>query len=225
MANNILIKDGNGNQRTVKTFENGDVHTPVHHAEGPLTNVELRASEIKVTGPGGGSLPVSGPLTDAQLRNTPVEVTHPEGGSLAVTGPLTDAQLRATFPIPVSIPAGTTIVSDTALRVPISFGYFSVLAFGQIVAPEVAGRTITVPESGELHCSGVRIRGNVDGVLFGLDGPPGGVSPHNQLRAGGIVHLNETREIFWRPGTVQKLYLTVTGDDQGEVWVEFLKSL
>lgn len=36
--------------------------------------------------------PVSGPLTDAQLRATPVPVS----GTVTATGPLTDAQLRAT---------------------------------------------------------------------------------------------------------------------------------
>ncbi|AXF52935.1 MAG: hypothetical protein [Caudoviricetes sp.] len=43
---------------------------------GGLTNTELRASPV----------PVSGPLTDAQLR----------ASGIAVTGPATDAQLRAT---------------------------------------------------------------------------------------------------------------------------------
>lgn len=51
-------------------------------ASGPLTDVQLRASAV----------PVSGPLTDAQLRATPVPVS----GTVTASGPLTDAQLRAT---------------------------------------------------------------------------------------------------------------------------------
>lgn len=58
--------------------------------DGPLTDVQLRAT----------ALPVSGPLTDTQLRATAVPVS----------GPLTDTQLRAT-PVPVS--GGLT---DTQLR-------------------------------------------------------------------------------------------------------------
>jgi hypothetical protein len=67
----------------------------------------------------GGSLTVDGPLTDVELRATPVpvsgtvSVTEPvsvddNGGSLTVDGPLTDAELRAT-PVPVS---GTVSVTE-----------------------------------------------------------------------------------------------------------------
>jgi hypothetical protein len=47
--------------------------------------------------------PVSGPLTDTQLRATPVPVSGSVSitGSVVVTGPLTDTQLRAT-PVPIS---------------------------------------------------------------------------------------------------------------------------
>jgi len=45
---------------------------------------------LKVDG-SGTALPVSGPLTDMQLRATPVPIS----GTVAVTGPLTNAQLRA----------------------------------------------------------------------------------------------------------------------------------
>jgi hypothetical protein len=46
---------------------------------------------------GGGSITVDGPLTDAQLRATAVPVSGNVGvtGSVAVTGPLTNAELRA----------------------------------------------------------------------------------------------------------------------------------
>ena len=49
----------------------------------PLTDDELRAT----------SVPVSGPLTDAQLRASGLPVSV--AGTVAVSGPLTDAQLRA----------------------------------------------------------------------------------------------------------------------------------
>lgn len=98
---------------------------------GPLTDAQLRATPVPVS----GTVAVSNPgLTDTQLRATPVPVsgtvtitdgsgpvtvdgTVAVSGSVAVTGPLTDAQLRATA-VPVSGP-----LTDTQLRatpVPVS---------------------------------------------------------------------------------------------------------
>ena len=54
---------------------------------GPITDAQLRASAIAVS----GTVTAIGPLTDAQLRAT----------SVPVSGPLTDAQLRATA-VPIS---------------------------------------------------------------------------------------------------------------------------
>ena len=62
-------------------------------ASGPLTDTQLRASAV----------PVSGPLTDAQLRATAVPVS---GTVTATTGGLTDAQLRAAA-VPVSLATST----------------------------------------------------------------------------------------------------------------------
>jgi hypothetical protein len=65
---------------------------PGNYPTGGLTDVELRATPVPVSGTfWPADQPVSGPLTDAQLRDTPVPVS----------GPLTDTQLRAT-PLPVS---------------------------------------------------------------------------------------------------------------------------
>lgn len=71
---------------------------------GGLTNAELRATPV----------PVSGPLTDAQLRATAVPVSGPltlaqliGAEPLGVSGPLTDAQLRATaIPVTPTQPIG-----------------------------------------------------------------------------------------------------------------------
>lgn len=54
---------------------------------GPLTDAQLRAAAVPVS----GTVTATGPLTDVQLRATAVPVS----------GPLTDGQLRAT-PVPVS---------------------------------------------------------------------------------------------------------------------------
>lgn len=104
---------------------------------GPLTDTQLRASPVPVS----GTVSVSNPgLTDTELRASPVAVSAaslplPTGAStaalqttgnaslssidskltapLAVTGPLTDAQLRAT-PVPVS---GTVAISNSSIEI------------------------------------------------------------------------------------------------------------
>lgn len=91
-------------------------------ATGPLTDAELRATPVPISGtvttsgltdaqlratpvPVSGTVTATGPLTDAQLRATPVPVS----GTVTATGPLTDAQLRAT-PVPTTEGAKTTAV-------------------------------------------------------------------------------------------------------------------
>lgn len=64
---------------------------------GALTNAELRATPVPISGT------ITGPLTDTQLRATAV----------AVSGPLTDAQLRATA-LPVSGAVTVTGVATAA---------------------------------------------------------------------------------------------------------------
>ena len=88
----------------------------------PLTDTQLRATPV----------PVSGPLTDGQLRATPVPVS----------GPLTDGQLRAT-PVPVSGP-----LTDAQLRasdVPIRVDTYSypISTNNSSTAQLAAGATFT----------------------------------------------------------------------------------
>lgn len=70
-----------------------------------LTDAELRASPV----------PVSGPLTDAELRATPVDVLGPltdtelRATPVPVSGPLTDAELRAT---PIDV-VGLVVISGS----------------------------------------------------------------------------------------------------------------
>ena len=101
--------------------------TPVP-VSGPLTDAQLRAASVAISD-GGGSLtvdgtfwqatqPVSGPLTDAQLRAVAVPVSGTFWqATQPVSGPLTDAQLRAAA-VPVSGPL--TDVQLRATAVPVS---------------------------------------------------------------------------------------------------------
>ena len=79
---------------------------------GPLTDTQLRAAAVPVSGTVGvsGSVAVTGPLTDAQLRSSAVPVSGTfYQATQPVSGPLTDAELRASA-VPVS---GTVGVSGT----------------------------------------------------------------------------------------------------------------
>lgn len=87
-----------------------NVENPTIAVTGPLTDTQLRATPVPVSG-----TVATGGLTDTQLRATPVPVSgtvtaNAGTGTLAVSGPLTDTQLRAT-PVPVS---GTVTVTDGA---------------------------------------------------------------------------------------------------------------
>lgn len=79
----------------------------------PLTDTQLRATPVPVSGTITANTGLTQPLTDTQLRATPVPVS----------GPLTDTQLRAT-PVPVSGTVsvgnfpGTQAISAAALPLP-----------------------------------------------------------------------------------------------------------
>lgn len=90
--------------------------------DGPLTDIQLRASAIAVSD-GGGSITVDGPLTDTQLRASAVPVSGPltdtelRASSVPVSGPLTDTQLRASA---VSVSGPLTDAQLRASAVPVN---------------------------------------------------------------------------------------------------------
>lgn len=76
----------------------------------PITHHELEVTP--------NPLPVSGPLTDTELRATPVPVS----GSVTATGPLTDTELRATpVPVSGTVNVGNfpgaTLPTTTVSRI------------------------------------------------------------------------------------------------------------
>ncbi|MFO0454295.1 MAG: hypothetical protein ACK52I_37535 [Pseudomonadota bacterium] len=66
MADNHLVKDGNGNNLTLRSTDNAAVYTP-------HTNANLRVADADVNS--GNRVPVEGPLTDTQLRLSAVPVS------------------------------------------------------------------------------------------------------------------------------------------------------
>jgi hypothetical protein len=85
-----LLVDGSGVTQPVSIAS-----VPSHPVTGPLTNTELRATAVPVSGTVTANTGLT-PLTDTQLRATAVPVSLASVPSHAVTGPLTDTQLRAT---------------------------------------------------------------------------------------------------------------------------------
>ncbi len=74
MANNKELKDGNGNIFITKTTETAGINVP-------HVNVDF--------------LPIDQPLTDTQLRATPVPISGTVTANTGLSQPLTDTQLRA----------------------------------------------------------------------------------------------------------------------------------
>lgn len=103
---------------------------------GPLTDIQLRALAVPVSI--SGTIPVSGALTDTELRATPVPVS----------GPLTDTQLRATA-VPVSGPVTDAQIRATAL--PVSGTFFQatqpVSIAGTVAVSSIGGGSAPLRES------------------------------------------------------------------------------
>lgn len=77
---------------------------PTTAVTGPLTDTQLRATAVPVS----GTVTATGPLTDTQLRATAVPVS----GTVTATGPLTDTQLRASD-VPVSVSNTPHVICDS----------------------------------------------------------------------------------------------------------------
>ena len=152
--------------------------------EGPYTRVDtLTGLPVGIV----GVVPVSGPLTDTELRATPVPVS----GSFwqatqPVSGPLTDTQLRASaVPVSVGIPADVTLLAsasrsaDSSSNDVVNSGYRGVYLFLNVTAVAGGGQTISVylqakdPISGNyVYISSAPVAVSATG-LFGLEFYPG----------------------------------------------------
>jgi hypothetical protein len=202
MANNLLVKDANGTPREIKTLEAGGVHTPIHHSEGPLTNVELRATPLPVLGPATNTelratpLSVAGPLTDGQLRANPINVA----------GPLTDGQLRATA-VDVKLPAGSVITALPSPLWPLSSRLYAVSTLVTSITNIPAGAV------------GARIFPIDHPIYYNLNADPA-VPSTGAFSPGGFILGNTTREQLW---TLPVASLRLVASESVSVWIEFLK--
>lgn len=78
-------------------------------ATGPLTDTQLRATPVPVSGT---ITATTGGLTDTQIRATPLPISGTVTANTGLSQPLTDTQLRAT-PVPVSGTVTATVTSTT----------------------------------------------------------------------------------------------------------------
>jgi hypothetical protein len=132
---------------------------------GGLTNTELRATPVPVS----GTVTATGPLTDTQLRATPVPVS---GSVTATTGGLTDTELRAT-PVPISGSVTTGGLTDTQLRatpVPVDAGSVTVGNFPATQA--ISAAALPLPDGAATDTTLSSLAADVD-TLLARDLPTG----------------------------------------------------
>lgn len=123
---------------------------PTHAVTGPLTDVELRATPVPVS----GTVTASGPLTDTQLRATPVPVSgtvtaNAGTGTFTVSGTVTAN--AGTGPFPVSDNAGSLTV-DAPVATPVATRLSDGAAFltttGGRLAVDASGVAVPVTDNG-----------------------------------------------------------------------------
>ncbi len=79
-----------------------------------LTDTQLRATAVPISGTVTAQTGLSQPLTDAQLRATAVPISGTVTAQTGLSQPLTDAQLRAAaVPIQASWPRGLMSISSS----------------------------------------------------------------------------------------------------------------
>lgn len=165
-----------------------------------------------------GSQPVTGPLTDAQLRATPVPVSGGADHALTfagdkvdvsgssgvgVTGPLTDAQLRAT-PVPVSGGAdhALTFAGD---KVDASGSSVSVSNFP--ASTEIAndvGNPIPMSAASLPLPAGAATDANLSALLGTLSTAPGANTVLERLQQIG-AKIDASGKVYATEATMQKL--------------------
>jgi hypothetical protein len=166
-----------------------------------LTDAQLRAAPVPVSGTVTANTGLTQPLTDTQLR----------ASAVAVSGPLTDTQLRAS-----AVPVSGTVTANTGLSQPLT---------------DAQLRASAVPVSGpltdtQLRASALPVSGTVT-ANTGLSQPltdtqlrasPVNVSP-NLTKDKGAVDANTLRVVESSPASVTILNLTT--NSTGTTWTAF----
>jgi len=104
----------------------------------PLTDTQLRATPVPVSGTVTANTGLSQPLTDSQLRASPVPITGSVSANTGLSQPLTDTQLRATA---VSVVGPLTDSQLRASPVPVSVGSIALPSGASTSALQITGNT------------------------------------------------------------------------------------
>ncbi len=154
---------------------------------GPLTDAQLRASTVPISGTVTANTGLSQPLTDAQLRASAVPVSGTVTANTGLTQPLTDTQLRAaavpvsgtffqaTQPVSGTVTANTGLsqpLTDAELRasaVPVSVGSIALPTGASTSALQTTGNSSLSSIDGKINSLGQKTMANSMPVTIASD--------------------------------------------------------
>jgi hypothetical protein len=137
---------------------------------GPLTDAQLRASDVPISGTVTANTGLSQPLTDAQLRASAVPISGTVTANTGLTQPLTDTQLRATaiqiegtvsgtaVPVSGTFFQATQPVSAAALPLPSGASTETTLAAVEVDTSAIASSASAI--NGKLAALSTRVLDN-----------------------------------------------------------------
>jgi hypothetical protein len=208
---NIAVTPGSGDnvsfddnvQRVKMTWGATSTQTDVSATNplpisGPLTDTQLRATAVPVS----GTVTATGPLTDTQLRATAVPVSGPltdtqlraaavpVSGTVTATGPLTDTQLRAaavSVSGTVALGAGGASIGKLAANSGVDIGDVDVLTLPALVAGSAIIGKVGIDQTTDGTTNKVQAHINVAGAAQTAANPapvssPGFTSSASQTR-------------------------------------------
>ena len=159
------------------THNSGDVLQVIYEVTSadPLTDTQLRATAVSVSGTvtantglsqpltdtqlRASAVPVNGPLTDAELRATAVPVSGTVTANTGLSQPLTDSQLRATaVPVSGTFFQATQPVSAAALPLPSGASTETTLAAVEVDTSAIASSASAI--NGKLAALSTRVLDN-----------------------------------------------------------------
>ena len=159
------------------THNSGDVLQVIYEVTSadPLTDTQLRATAVPVSGTvtantglsqpltdtqlRASAVPVNGPLTDAELRATAVPVSGTVTANTGLSQPLTDSQLRATaVPVSGTFFQATQPVSAAALPLPSGASTETTLAAVEVDTSAIASSASAI--NGKLAALSTRVLDN-----------------------------------------------------------------
>jgi hypothetical protein len=143
------------------THNSGDVLQVIYEVTSadPLTDTQLRATAVPVSGTVTANTGLSQPLTDTQLRASAVPVSGTVTANTGLSQPLTDSQLRATaVPVSGTFFQATQPVSAAALPLPSGASTETTLAAVEVDTSAIASSASAI--NGKLAALSTRVLDN-----------------------------------------------------------------